>query len=153
MHAAMTSTPRGAMFYWNVDAAVGKNGQNQPLDVLFVSWCMYKLARWPDTSPELKQRLIEVGLTDSCNGRDGDRVVEGIKAVQQRLQLTLDGRVSSVPRGTASYAGRGGRSAYMIFYPLNAVIAQMHPQQWPRIDLMPDFAWRLKDQATAPFAW
>lgn len=153
MHAAMTQTPKGPFFYWNVDGAVGKNGQNEDLDVLFVTWCLYKLARWPQVSPALKARLLEVGLTNSCSGRDGDRVVEGIKALQQEYQMPVDGRVSSVPRGSAQYSGRGGKSTYLIFYPLNAVVAQMHPQQWPRIDLMPEFAWRLKEKATAPFAW
>ena len=40
-----------------------------------------------------------------------------------------------------------------ILYPLNAVLQQMHPAQFPRIDLMPEFVWRIKDKATAPFAW
>ena len=36
-----TSSSGRAVFFWNVDGAVGHNGVNQTEDVLFVSWCLY----------------------------------------------------------------------------------------------------------------
>jgi hypothetical protein len=60
---------------------------------------------------------------------------------------------ASVRTGGGTYHYAGARDTYLILYPLNAVLAQMHPQQWPRIDLMPEFVWRIRDKATAPFTW
>lgn len=154
MHAAMVNGPRGPLFYWNLDGAVGKNGANNREDVLFVQWCIYKLVQFEKNwSPMLVGKLKSVGLNGNCNGRDGDPLVEGIKALQQHYGLMLDGRVSTVPKGSAQYGGRGARNTFLIVYPMNAVLAQMHPAQWPRIDLMPEFAWVLKEQATNPFTW
>jgi hypothetical protein len=132
---------------------VGKNGQNNPEDVLFVTWCLYKLSKWQGTQPDLVRKLKDVGITRDCTGRDGDRVVEGIKALQLTYGTLLDGRVSPVPRNSGHYGGRGGGGTYLILYPLNALLAQMHPAQWPRIDLMPEFIWTIKDKAMAPFTW
>jgi hypothetical protein len=53
----------------------------------------------------------------------------------------------------SAYHYAGTSSASPIIYPLNAVLQQMHPAQFPRIDLMPQFVWRIRDKATAPFAW
>lgn len=153
MHAAIVISRQGPLFYWNVDHAVGKNGVNKFEDVLFVQWCLYKLVRHaPQQAPHVLDKLKLVGLNGNCNGRETDPLVEGIKALQQSLNLVVDGRVSSVPTGASHYREAGGKSVFLILYPLNATLAQMHPAQWPRIDLMPDFVWQIKDKATAPFS-
>lgn len=152
MHAAIASTPKGPLFYWNIDEAVGRNGGNRFDDVLFVTWCFYKLAKWPHIPSELRDAIGKMPIRDHCSGLDGDPIVDGIKVLQRQYALMVDGRVSPVTKD-ATYAYGGGRSTFLILYPLNAVLAQMHPAQWPRIDLMPEFVWRIKDQATAPFIW
>lgn len=154
MHAAIASSPKGPIFYWNVDGAVGKNGMNKFDDVMFVQWCLYKLGKWSVQffGTELRAALDNLSISGECSGRDGDSLVECIKALQQHLNLLVDGRVSpGTPGGT--YVDGGGRSTFLIIYPLNAVLQQMYPAQYPRIDLMPEFVWRIKDKATAPFNW
>jgi hypothetical protein len=47
MQPAIASSPKGPLFYWNVDEVVGKNGVNKFDDVLFVKWCFYKLGKTP----------------------------------------------------------------------------------------------------------
>jgi hypothetical protein len=132
---------------------VGKtNGGNTFDDVLFVQWCFYKLAKWAHLRPDVRDAIGKMGVNGECSGRDGDPVVDGIKALQRAYGLMVDGRVSPVTKG-ATYAYGGSRSTFLIIYPLNAVLAQMHPAQWPRIDLMLEFVWRIKDRAMAPFIW
>jgi hypothetical protein len=153
MRPAIVSSPKGPLFFWNVDDAVGKNGANKFDDVMFVKWCFYKLGKNPGTAPEVRAAIDKMTVNEFCNGRDGDPLVEAIKAMQRFYYHPLvDGRVSPVrTEGTYQYAGT--RDTFLIIYPLNAVLQQMHPAQFPRIDLMPEFVWRIKDKATAPFAW
>jgi len=153
MHAAIASTDKGPLFYWNVDDAVGRNGVNKFDDVMFVQWCFYKLTKWAHLQPELRDAISNVGVNGQCNGRDGDPLVDGIKALQRQYSWMEDGRVSPVTKGGTYIDVSGARNTFLIIYPLNAVLAQMHPAQWPRIDLMPEFVWRIKDKATAPFIW
>ena len=152
MHAAIVPSRNGPLFFWNVDGAVGKNGENKFEDVLFVQWCFYKLMNWPQVRPELRDEIEKIGVNGECNGRDGDKLVEGIKALQRFLNLMVDGRVSPVSK-KGQYVDHGSKSTFLIIYPLNAVVAQMYPTLWPRIDQMPQFVWRIKSQAQAPFNW
>jgi hypothetical protein len=154
MQPAIASSPKGPLFYWNVDGVVGKNGMNKFDDVLFVKWCFYKLGKFQGTAPEVRAAIDKMTVNENCNGRDGDPLVEAIKTLQRFLNHPLvDGRVSPVKTGEGTYQHAGTRGVFLILYPLNAVLQQMHPQQFPRIDLMPEFVWRIKDKATAPFAW
>jgi hypothetical protein len=152
MHADIVPSRNGPLFFWNVDGAVGKNGKNKFEDVLFVQWCFYKLMKWPLVGPELRDEIEKIGVDGDCNGRDGDKLVEGIKALQRFLNLMVDGRVSPVST-KGQYVDHGSKSTFLIIYPLNAVVAQMYPTLWPRIDQMPQFVWRIKSQAQAPFNW
>ena len=43
MHPAIAHSPKGDVFYWNIDGSVGLNGANKFDDVLFVQWCFYKI--------------------------------------------------------------------------------------------------------------
>jgi hypothetical protein len=103
--------------------------------------------------PGLRDAISKVGVNGQCSGRDGDPLVDGIKALQREYSWMEDGRVSPVTKDGTYIDVHGARNTFLIVYPLNAVLAQMHPAQWPRIDLMPEFVWRIKDKATAPFSW
>ena len=153
MHAAIVSTDKGPLFYWNVDGAVGRNGVNKFDDVMFVQWCLYKLTKWAHFKPELRDAIGKAGVNGECSGRDDDPLVMGIRALQRAHSWMDDGRVSPVRSGGTYVDIHGGQNTFLILYPLNAVLAQMHPAQWPRIDLMPEFIWRVKDKAIAPFIW
>jgi hypothetical protein len=154
MHAAIVPSPQGPLFYWNVDQAVGKNGANRFDDVLFVKWCFYKLAKYPGTVADVRSAVDRMILNEDCSGRDGDPLVEAIKVLQRSYNHPLvDGRVSPVPASGGTYRHGGTSNVFLIIYPLNAILQKMHPEQFPRIDLMPEFVWRIKDKATAPFAW
>ena len=149
MHAEVTSSPEGPIFFWNVDGPVGRNGSNQWDDVLFVSWCIYKFARLAQTPRELRASLENAGLSEHCNGSESHPLVQAIYAIQRQFHLSpADGRVS--PAKGVVYTHHYDQFAYLIFR-LNAVLRVAHPDKYPRIDLMPDFAWQLKKIVTPPF--
>jgi hypothetical protein len=87
-------------------------------------------------------------VTGECSGRDGDPLIGAIRILQQFSHGQPDGRVSPASQAQYNYHHTGHH--YLIFY-LNAVLRRMHPDQYPRIDLMPDFIWRIKKTATHPF--
>jgi hypothetical protein len=153
MCPAIASSPKGPIFYWNLDGAVGRNGVNKFDDVMFVQWCFYKLGKWQGQGfGELRAAFGKLPISGECSGRDGDPLVDTIKALQRFMGVMVDGRVSPTTTG-GTYTSGGGRSVFLIIYPLNAILQQMYPAQYPRIDLMPEFVWRIKDKATAPFIW
>src|SRR5262249_50141716 len=60
--------------------------------------------------------------------------------------------VASVPhRRPADTATTGDRNHPFVIFYLNAALRLLYPAQYPRIDLMPEFIWRIKDTATYPF--
>lgn len=150
MHADLGGQGTDRFFFWNVDAAVGLKGENRWEDVLFVSWCLYKMRTWSYTPDAVKTILRSTPLSEHCSGRENDPLVLAIKAVQRVNPIMLaDGRVSPAVRG-GTYAYRGRNPMFVIFV-LNNALKMLHPQQFPRIDLMPEFAWQLKQVALRPF--
>ena len=121
-------------------------------DVLFVQWCFYKITKWNHSRLpiDFRSNLGKAGVNGSCTGREDDPLVGSIKAVQDKFHLVVDERVD--PPTSDYYIHHGERQRYFIFY-LNAVLRALHPQQYPRIDLMPEFIWRIKDKAIAPFIY
>ena len=77
-------------------------------------------------------------------------LVAAIYALQRALARggPVDGRVS--PAKGAKYSHHRAKHIYLIFE-LNGYLRVMHPDQYPRIDLMPEFPWKLKEFARAPF--
>ena len=148
MHAETTQGSAGPVFFWNVDGAVGLNGANNEDDVLFVQWCLYKISRWESRPERLRNALRNTPVNGLCTGREGDPLIASIKTLQTEQKLLVDGRVS--PARGAVYMRHGDRHHFLVHY-LNAVLRQMHPTHYPRIDLMPEFVWRIRDKATAPF--
>jgi hypothetical protein len=150
MHADLAGPATDRLFFWNVDAAVGLKGENRREDVLFVSWCLYKMRSWSYTPEAVKPILRNASITEHCSGRENDPLVVAIKAVQRvNPAMMVDGRVSPAVRD-GTYAHRGRNPMFLIFV-LNNALKMMHPQQFPRIDLMPEFAWQLKQSASRPF--
>lgn len=138
----------GYLFFWNVEAAVGLNGVNEPYDVLFVSWCFFKLAEAPQTTGKLKQLFSAAGLTSNCSGREGDPLIAAIKAYQAEVRRPVDGRVS--PAKGLSY-NSGDEHHKFIVLGLNMNLRRLHPGVYPRLDKMPHFPWRLANKVAGPF--
>ena len=151
MHPAIARSPKGDVFYWNIDGPVGLNGTNKFDDVLFVQWCFYKLGKWDRIKPDLRAICDRTPINGECSGREGDPLIDIIRALQRsQAGLKVDGQVTPPPKKDAQYTHHGSRHTYLIFY-LNAALRYLHPTQYPRIDLMPEFIWKVRDKATSPF--
>ena len=151
MHAEMTLNNGEPLFFWNVDATVGLHGVNLFDDVMFVQWCFYKASKWNKLDARLREVFATTPISGECTGHEGDMLISSIKALQQSDMLKgamVDGLVSPAKGGHYKY--HGGERTYLIFY-LNAVLRVLYPKLFPRIDLMPEFIWRIRDKATAPF--
>jgi hypothetical protein len=123
----------GFHFQWNLDVAVGKGGPNSSkCDVTYIQW-YYTLAAAHALTPEDRKAIYrKVSVTGSCRGTDDDPLVVAIVAHQRALSHPyVDGRVS-----VAHGSGKLGPSAFFIFR-LGARLANMYPQAWPRLDLIP----------------
>ncbi len=155
MFADIAMDHRGRLFFWNLHGAVGLNGVNKFDDVMFVQWCLYKMAKWERIPVDLRAELARTPVSGECTGREGDMTIASIKALQRskivvEAQGLLDGRVSPA-KGNGHYSNQGGSPVYLIFY-LNYTLRALYPQQYPRIDLMPEFIWRIRAQAIDPFS-
>jgi hypothetical protein len=150
MYADLGGRGKDRAFFWNVHAAVGLKGENLRDDVLFVSWCFFKMRAWNHIPEATKTVLRNTPISTDCSGREDDSLVVAIKAIQRlNPAMMVDGRVSPAV-GEGTYRHQGRNTLFLIFG-LNNALKELHPQQYPRIDLMPEFAWQLKKAATAPF--
>jgi len=120
-------------FQWNIDCSVGKGGENTlAADVSYIQWYYTLAAANPDTPEERKAIYRKVQVTGHCRGTDDDPLVAAITAHQQRLNHPqIDGRVS-----VAHGSGMVGAYAFFVFR-IGARLANMYPNQWPRLDLIP----------------
>ena len=123
-------------FMWNLEASVGKGGQNSVMsDVAYLQWYYTLAADFPETPPERRQIYKQVSITGACSGRDDDPLVKAIIAQQRALNHpVIDGKASILP-GAAGHV-RLGHNAFFVIR-LGARFAAKFPQQWPRLDLMP----------------
>jgi hypothetical protein len=120
-------------FQWNLDCSVGKGGANNLVaDVSYIQWYYTLAANQPLTPDDRKALYRKVQVTGVCLGTDDDPLVACILAHQQALQHpVVDGRVS-----VAHGSGKIGHTAFFVFR-LGARLANMFPNAWPRLDLMP----------------
>ena len=150
MRPALARSLQGDVFYWNVDGPVGVRGTNKAEDVMFVQWCFYKMGKWNRIPADLRALCDKTLVNGKCSGSEDDQLVGLIKALQRSQKgLKVDGQVTPAT-AEVMYNYHGTAHTYLILY-LNAVLRALHPTQYPRIDLMPEFIWRTKAKATAPF--
>lgn len=123
----------GAHFQWNLDCSVGKGGQNNlRTDVTYIQWYYTVAAAHPRTPADRKAIYSRVAITGTCRGTDDDPLVQSIFAQQRALtHPIIDGRVS-----VATGDGRVGEMAFFVLR-LGARFADMVPNAWPRLDLVP----------------
>ncbi len=124
----------GFHFQWNVDCSVGKGGTNSlPTDVSYIQWYYTLAARHPLTTPDRKIIYQRVKVTGTCRGTDDDPLVAAILAHQRALNHPeVDGKIS-----VAHGSGKIGASAFFVLR-LGARLANMYPNAWPRLDLIPE---------------
>jgi hypothetical protein len=123
----------GPKFMWNLDSSVGKGGANSnPADVSFIQW-YYTLASDFHLTQEPNRTIYrKVKITGTCNGTDSDPLVAAIIAQQRSVNHPqVDGKVSVV-----TGSGKIGANAFFLLR-LEARFAVMHPNAWPRLDLIP----------------
>ncbi len=120
-------------FQWNLDCSVGKGGANSLVsDVSYVQWYYTLAAEHPLTPEDRKAIYRKVRVLGICRGTDDDPLVAAIFAHQRALNHPLiDGRIS-----VAHGSGKIGAAAFFILR-LGARLANMHPNVWPRLDLIP----------------
>lgn len=121
-------------YQWNVSSSVGKGGQNnQPADVSYVQWYYTLAAAHQLTPPDRKAVYQKVSISGTCRGTADDPLVAAITAHQTALKHpVIDGRIS-----VATGDGRVGEMAFFVLR-LGARLADMYPQFWPRLDLIPN---------------
>jgi hypothetical protein len=115
---------------WNLSQPVGKGSMNTSKeDVFYIQWYYKMAAEHALTAPDRKAVYKNVVVNGVCTGQDSDPLVQSIKAHQKFLNHpVVDGRVS-VATGT----GKLQDKAFFV-YRIGARIANMHPEQWPRLD-------------------
>ena len=124
----------GPKFMWNLDCSVGKGaGNNIISDVSFIQWYYTLAAGFHLTEETNKAIYRKVQVTGMCSGKDSDPLVAAIIAQQRSMNHPqIDGR-ASVVTGT----GKVGANAFFLLR-LEARLAVMYPNAWPRLDLMPN---------------
>jgi len=151
MHPAFAETTTGNVrFYWNLDKVVGLNGANIFEDVLFVQWCFYKMGSWQPAS-QIWPGLKKVNINGTCSGRTDDPLVETIKLVEAVFGGEMDGKVSPI-KSSAKFTYHGIKYPFLLMV-MNIALGQLHPDKYPRLDLMPEFVWRIKEKVTYPFVY
>lgn len=123
----------GSHFQWNLDSAVGKGGQNSSReDISYIQWYYTVAAAHSRTPEDRKAVYSRVSITGICRGTDDDPLVQAILTHQRALSHpVIDGKIS-----VASGDGRLGARAFFILR-LGARFADMFPNVWPRLDLIP----------------
>ena len=124
----------GFHFQWNLDCSVGKGGTNSlPTDISYIQWYYTLAAINPMTPEDRKVIYRKVKISGVCRDTDDDPLVAAILVQQRALNHPqIDGKIS-VAHGT----GKIGSSAFFILR-LGYRFADMYPNVWPRLDLIPN---------------
>ena len=125
----------GPKFMWNLSGSVGKGASNSdPTDVSFIQW-YYTLSRdFHLTTPQAKAIYSQVNVTGKCTGQDSDPLVQAIRSQHTETKHPIvDGKISVVAGD-----GKLNASGHAFFLlRLEARLAVMYPNKWPRLDLIP----------------
>jgi hypothetical protein len=156
------TTSGGRLFYWNLDGTVGLRGANRFDDVMFVQWCLYKAAKWDGfdrvakvagadgKGQSIKEAFSKTNVNGACTGLKTDNLVEKITFLQSLISVDMDGRVDPIVGSVRHSTSIGVKDVYLIMR-LNQIIKDVHPREYPRLDLMPEFIWRISDKVKPVF--
>jgi hypothetical protein len=152
----------GRLFYWNLDGSVGLRGANRFDDVMFVQWCLYKAAKWDGLDrvakvtagnvkgSSIREAFAKTNVNGSCTGMQADNLVEKITFLQSLISVDMDGRVDPMLNSARYTTSIGSKDVYLIMR-LNQILKEVHPREYPRLDLMPEFIWRISDKVKPVF--
>jgi hypothetical protein len=152
----------GRLFYWNLDGSVGSRGANRFDDVMFVQWCLYKAAKWDGLDrvakatagnikgPSIREAFAKTNVNGTCTGLQTDNLVEKITFLQSLISVDMDGRVDPMLNSARYTTSIGSKDVYLIMR-LNQILKEVHPREYPRLDLMPEFVWRISDKVKPVF--
>ena len=62
----------------------------------------------------------------------------------------MDGRVDPMLNSARYTTSIGSKDVYLIMR-LNQILKEVHPREYPRLDLMPEFVWRISDKVKPVF--
>ena len=156
------TTSGGRLFYWNLDGSVGLRGANKFDDVMFVQWCLYKAAKWDGIDriakvtagnikgPSIREAFAKTNVNGSCTGMQTDNLVEKITFLQSLISVDMDGRVDPMHGSARHSTSIGVKDVYLIMR-LNQILKDVHPREYPRLDLMPEFIWRISNKVKPVF--
>jgi hypothetical protein len=162
MFPAFAETNNGRLFYWNLDGTVGLRGANRFDDVMFVQWCLYKASKWDGLDrvakvagagvkgQSIKEAFAKTNVNGACTGLKTDNLVEKITFLQSLISVDMDGRVDPIVGSARHSTSIGGKEVYLIMR-LNQILKEVHPREYPRLDLMPEFIWRISDKVKPVF--
>lgn len=162
MFPAFAETNSGRLFYWNLDGTVGSRGANRFDDVMFVQWCLYKASKWDGIDrvakvtgvgvkgQSIKEAFAKTNVNGACTGLKDDNLVEKITFLQSLISVDTDGRVDPILGSARHSTSIGVKDVYLIMR-LNQIIKEVHPREYPRLDLMPEFVWRISDKVKPVF--
>jgi len=92
-----------------------------------------------------------VNINGTCSGRADDPLVETIKLAEAVFGGEMDGKVSPI-KSSAKFTYHGIKYPFLLMV-MNIALGQLHPDKYPRLDLMPEFVWRIKEKVTYPFVY
>ena len=79
-----------------------------------------------------------------------DNLVEKITFLQSLISVDMDGRVDPMLNSARYTTSIGSKDVYLIVR-LNQILKEVHPREYPRLDLMPEFIWRISDKVKPVF--
>jgi hypothetical protein len=125
------------LFQWNLDCSVGNRGANRlPSNVSYIQWYYTLAAEFPLTPEDRRAIYRQVRVTGFCRGTEDDPLVTAIFAQQRAFSApahpVIDGQIS-----VAQGSGKIGAAAFHILR-LDARLANMYPNSWPRLDMIPN---------------
>jgi hypothetical protein len=94
-----------------------------------------------------------VGLRGANRFDDGlktDNLVEKITFLQSLISVDMDGRVDPMLNSARHSTSIGVKDVYLIMR-LNQILKEVRPREYPRLDLMPEFVWRISDKVKPVF--
>ena len=73
-----------------------------------------------------------------------------ITFLQSLISVDVDGRVDPTLNSARYTTSIGSKDVYLIMR-LNQILKEVHPREYPRLDLMPEFVWRISDKVKPVF--
>ncbi len=135
----------GDIFFWNINANVGLNSPNNPVDVELVQFGYFAAALSPKVTPSLRPIFAAVTPGAAYTATRDDPLTVAILAHQKTRGGTQDGHVSVIKGETYD-----GTHTFMLMTLVNAM-RDLQPTDFPRIDKHPRCPLRVQTSVRLSF--